>query len=79
MIGLVLAILGLVFTMGESLVTTIGSCGIGATYCPNQTSLEVNSGTYAGVIVMICGMAFVLADLIRGRTRTSYLRDFPKA
>jgi hypothetical protein len=76
--GLVLAILGLVLTVGASLTTTIVSCGIGTTSCPNRSSFEINSGTYFGMIVGICGVATAGVDLIRTRARTKYLRDFPK-
>jgi len=54
--GFVLATLGLVLTVGASW-TTIVSCGIGATSCPNRSSFEINSGTYFGMIVGICGVA----------------------
>jgi hypothetical protein len=76
--GLGIAVLGLVLTVGASWMTTMVSCGIGTTSCPNRSSFEINSGTYFGMFVGICGVATAGVDLIRTRTRTRYLRDFPK-
>jgi len=78
-IGLAMAILGLVFTILDSLIFSIGSCVfVLLGFCwSNYVSFEVNSGTYVGVVVVICGAGSAWADLLRSRARTRYLRDFP--
>jgi hypothetical protein len=78
-IGLVLALLGLVFTIVVSLIFSIGSCILVLLgFCfSNYVSFEVNSGTYIGVAVVVFGVASAWVDLIRSRARTRYLRDFP--